>query len=170
MNQRRRRISFFIQHYPPYLGGAETQARELAEALARRGHEVRVFTTRFRRDLPARAAREGLTIHRLPTVGLRALKLPANLLGGLWAALFLARGSEIFHGHCLSPFTLGALIGAKLRRCPMLIKICATGCAGDVARILDTVPGKAVWRFFRASELFIAPTRPVAAELRVDCP
>ncbi len=161
----RKRISFFIQHYPPYLGGAETQARILAEALLQRGHAVQIFTTRFSRDLAPVSNGDGPKIRRLPTLAPRGLKLPVNVLTGLWAGLYLARDSEVFHGHCLSPFTLGALLGALCRRRPILIKIGSTGGRGDVTKILNEPVGGFLWRLFLLARIIIAPTHPVAAEL-----
>lgn len=164
----RKRISFFIQHYPPYLGGAETQARILAEALLERGHAVQIFTTRFSSDLPRVSNGGGPKIRRLPTLAPRGLKLPLNLLTGLWAGLYLARDSEVFHGHCLSPFTLGALLGGLCRRRPVLIKIGSTGGRGDVTKILNKSFGGFLWRLFLRAQIIIAPTHPVAAELAVQ--
>lgn len=161
----RRRISFFIQHYPPYLGGAETQARILAAALLQRGHAVQIFTTRFSRDLPRVSNGDGPKVRRLPTLAPRGLKLPINFLTGLWAGFYLARDSEVFHGHCLSAFTLGALLGTLCRRRPILIKVGSTGGRGDVTKILNAPVGEYLWRLFLHAQIIIAPTHPVAAEL-----
>ncbi|MEQ9465139.1 MAG: glycosyltransferase, partial [Haliea sp.] len=73
------KIGFLIQHFPPYLGGAECQARDLAEALVRRGHAVEVATTRWDPAQPTHETREGVVIRRWLTPGARWLKLPWNL-------------------------------------------------------------------------------------------
>lgn len=58
-------ILFVLEHYHPYLGGAETLFCTLAEALAARNHDVTVLTTRFRPDLPPRETVAGVVVHRI---------------------------------------------------------------------------------------------------------
>lgn len=159
------RVVLFIQHFPPYLGGAEIQAKLLAEELARQGHQVEIATTRFRKGLDSRSTLGGAAIWRLPTVRFRWLKLPVNLLLGCVAGLRLGRRVDIFHAHCLSPFSLGGIIAAKLLRRPVLVKICSVGHQGDIARIRGFGPGSLLWRGFRCSDLFVAPTAAVAREV-----
>jgi glycosyltransferase involved in cell wall biosynthesis len=48
------KILFVLEHYPPYIGGAETLFGLLADQLVKHGHKVRVITTRFRSNLPLR--------------------------------------------------------------------------------------------------------------------
>jgi|GEM_PF-3415537 len=59
------RILFVLEHYPPYIGGAETLFGLLAEQLVKKGHEVRVVTTQFRPDLPVREIRSGVSVRRI---------------------------------------------------------------------------------------------------------
>jgi len=59
------RILFVLEHYYPYLGGAEKLFKQLAEGLAARGGEVRVLTTRFRKELPAREVIGGVHVERV---------------------------------------------------------------------------------------------------------
>lgn len=56
---------FVLEHYAPYLGGAEKLFRQLTEALAARGHRVTVVTTRFRPDLPKEETLGGVHVHRV---------------------------------------------------------------------------------------------------------
>src|SRR5918996_730678 len=46
------RIAHVVSTFPPYFGGAGTAAFETAAELARRGHEVEVFTARTEGTLP----------------------------------------------------------------------------------------------------------------------
>jgi glycosyltransferase involved in cell wall biosynthesis len=55
---RRLRILLAIPSYPPVVGGAEVHVSRLAAALARRGHDVRVFTTYAPPMLPLRHWRD----------------------------------------------------------------------------------------------------------------
>ena len=34
-----------VSYYPPHLGGMENVAKEISENLAKRGHQVKVFTS-----------------------------------------------------------------------------------------------------------------------------
>jgi glycosyltransferase involved in cell wall biosynthesis len=73
------RLLVVVQRYGPEVrGGAEQAAREVAQRLAARGHEVEVLTTTARSyvdwsgDLPTGTeVIEGVTVHRLPVHPLR---------------------------------------------------------------------------------------------------
>jgi glycosyltransferase involved in cell wall biosynthesis len=82
------KILFVLEHYPPYIGGAETLFGLLAEQLAQNGHDVRVITTLFRPDLPTQEVRSGVSIQRI-NCGNRflfsALAFPAAWRASRWA-------------------------------------------------------------------------------------
>ncbi|MEZ5030599.1 MAG: glycosyltransferase family 4 protein [Saprospiraceae bacterium] len=59
------RILFVVEHFYPYIGGAEHLFWVLSRALVEEGHEVRVITTRFRSDLPREESIEGVQIRRI---------------------------------------------------------------------------------------------------------
>lgn len=59
------RVLFVLEHFYPYIGGAETLFWELATNLTRAGHAVHVVTSRFRPDLPLVEDIDGLRIHRV---------------------------------------------------------------------------------------------------------
>ncbi|MAA88256.1 MAG: hypothetical protein CME39_11435 [Haliea sp.] len=160
------RIGFLIQHFPPYLGGAECQARDLAEALARRGHEVEVATTRWDRAQPARERQAGVDIRRCATLSARWLKLPWNLLAGFVEGWRLSARCEVLHGHCLSSFVLGGLLAAHCRRRPMLVKICSLGPAGDMAQLRRPWLFGLAWRLASSASGFLVPTEAVGSELQ----
>lgn len=153
------RIAFFIQHYPPYPGGAERQAEMLTAALTQRGQQVFVITTRFLNNLAPKLSRNSLRVCRLPTVTPRVLKLPYNLATGFIAGLSVARGVDLIHAHCQSSFVLGAVLAAKLHRCPVLVKICSMGSSsGELAKIKGHGLGRWLWPLFQWTDLFIVPT------------
>ena len=58
------RILLLPASYPPVLGGLQTVAHCLATQLHESGHDVRVFTNRYPRSLPAREFLEGISIER----------------------------------------------------------------------------------------------------------
>ena len=59
------KILFVLEHYHPYLGGAEKLFKQLAEGLAARGDEVTVLTTRFKKDLPDQEIIGGVHVERV---------------------------------------------------------------------------------------------------------
>ncbi|MGB3547372.1 MAG: glycosyltransferase family 4 protein [Saprospiraceae bacterium] len=58
-------LLFVVEHYYPYIGGAETLFQSLAESLAAAGKTVTVVTTRFRPDLAAEEDYRGVRIIRI---------------------------------------------------------------------------------------------------------
>ncbi|MEN8223774.1 MAG: glycosyltransferase family 4 protein [Bacteroidota bacterium] len=86
------KILFILELYYPNIGGIEKLFKSLAEELVVQGHDVRVITTRFRNDLPAREELKGVNIKRL--------KLSSRFLFtffGVWGMLKEARKADIIH-------------------------------------------------------------------------
>ncbi|MCO6484356.1 MAG: glycosyltransferase family 4 protein [Saprospiraceae bacterium] len=59
------KVLFVLEHFHPYIGGAESLFLSLARELVAQGHGVGVVTTRFRSDLPEVEMMDGITIHRV---------------------------------------------------------------------------------------------------------
>lgn len=59
------KILFVLEHYVPYIGGAEELFSALAEALIQRGHQVTVVTTRHQNNLPVHEIINGVHVHRV---------------------------------------------------------------------------------------------------------
>ncbi len=59
------KILFVLEHYYPYIGGAEHLFWELSRALIARDHQVTVVTTRYRPDLPSVEFIDGVKIIRV---------------------------------------------------------------------------------------------------------
>ena len=76
------RVGFFIQHFPPYLGGAEKQAELLAGQLVAMGQKVEVVSTRHHRGLASRSFVDGLKIWRYPQLPFAGPSSPTIFL---WA-------------------------------------------------------------------------------------
>ncbi|OAV44843.1 glycosyltransferase family 4 protein [Lewinella sp. 4G2] len=84
------KLLFVLEHYHPYIGGAETLFTTLCESLAQNGHEIRVITTRYRPDLPAEEALNGVIVERINCRNrflFSALALPAVIKWAGWADL-----------------------------------------------------------------------------------
>lgn len=58
-------ILFVVEHYFPYIGGAEKLFQELAESLVKHGHVVQIVTTQFDSKLPTQEVHRGVNIHRV---------------------------------------------------------------------------------------------------------
>lgn len=59
------KVLFVLEHYDPYIGGAEKLFRELAVSLVNEGHSVSVVTTRFLPSLPLLEVLDGVSVHRV---------------------------------------------------------------------------------------------------------
>jgi glycosyltransferase involved in cell wall biosynthesis len=105
------RIAQVTATFPPYLGGAGTVAFHHADGLARRGHDVEVFTASWPGEPPASAA----TVHRLEPLW-RTGNAP------ILPALGRLRGFDVVHLH--HPFIFGSelVLGGRLReRAPLIV-------------------------------------------------
>lgn len=83
-------ILIINSEYPPIGGGAGNASAYIARCLAQMGHEVSVITSRFER-LPREEQKDGVTIHRIPSLRLRKDRSTAFeqvifiLAASLWA-------------------------------------------------------------------------------------
>jgi glycosyltransferase involved in cell wall biosynthesis len=86
------RLGFAVTYYRPHVSGLTIYVERLAEALAERGHDVTVLTSRFRRDLESRERRNGVVVTRVPV----AMRLSKGTImpGYLAHALRLLRGCD----------------------------------------------------------------------------
>ena len=60
-----KKILFVLEHFYPYIGGAEKLFYVLTTALAKRGYEITVITTLFDKKLPKEEIHEGVKIVRI---------------------------------------------------------------------------------------------------------
>jgi glycosyltransferase involved in cell wall biosynthesis len=159
------RVVFAIQHFPPFISGAERQAELLAGLISKQVTSCEVITTRFRADLPLRSETGSVRIRRLRTWGSGSVRLAANLAVSFLYFLLHARKYEIIHAHSLSPFSLGSIIGGKIRGCRSLIKVSSIGDEGNVAKVKGHLLGNILWRLFLQADVFVATTPTVVREL-----
>jgi len=62
------RILFVLTYYRPHISGLTIYVERLARAMARRGHEVTVLTSHYRRDLPYTEMMDGMRVVRVPVL------------------------------------------------------------------------------------------------------
>ena len=128
------RILVLNHEFPPIGGGGGRAAESICQALAKRGHEIKVLTSHFK-DLPREEQRDGYDIIRIPTLRTQAfrasfLSMVVYVLSGLWAGLRLVRlfHPEAIHVHFAVPAGALAWMLCKLTRVPYVL----TAHLGDV--------------------------------------
>lgn len=62
------RILVVLTYYRPHTSGLTIYAERLAQAWAKRGHQVTVLTSQFEKDLPLEEMQEGVRIVRVPVL------------------------------------------------------------------------------------------------------
>lgn len=109
------KILFVLEHFHPYIGGAEKLFYELTTELAGAGHQITVVTTKFRPDLPEEDTQNGVQILRV------------NCRNRYWFSIAslplirrLAKDFDLVHTTSYNA-ALPAWLGAFLSRKPVLI-------------------------------------------------
>ncbi|MEM9820534.1 MAG: glycosyltransferase family 4 protein [Bacteroidota bacterium] len=109
------KILFVLEHFYPYLGGAEQLFTELAKTLVRKGHSVTVVTTLYDPTLAKEEILEGVQIIRLNCFnrfGFTFLSLPR--------VLQIARQSDLIHTTTYNA-ALPAWLASRLLKKPVII-------------------------------------------------
>lgn len=134
------RILFIVQNYPPEPGPVR-YTRDLAVALAARGHDVTVITglphyptgeptSGFGRTRPQRRREEGVHVIRVPLIMASNQQPVRRVLGWLtfsmsaWAWVLLERRPDVIVAS-VPPFPVAALglVSARLRRVPVVMML-----------------------------------------------
>ncbi len=156
------RILIALTYYRPHYSGLTLYAEREARALAARGHQVTILTSRFDDRLPAREVLDGIEIIR-PRVRLRVSKgviMPSLPL----VAWSLIRQADVVHLHV--PQLDAALIAllARLRGKPVVLTYhCDLLLPGGlVNRIANFVSDLANHVTARAADLIVTNTRDYA--------
>ena len=106
-----RRFLFVLEYFPPHIGGVEVLFGELAEELARRGHEVEVITSGERTSVETH---ERITIRRI-----RAGRY-LFMLRALPHAIRAARRADLLHTTTYNA-AIPAWIAGRLARKPVVL-------------------------------------------------
>ncbi len=114
------KIIQITSYYPPRLGGMQNTVREISERLARRGHEVDVYTSNIGIKKDRLKSKEKLKIHYLkgfniantaiiPSLFFRLLRIPKN---------------SLMHVHTPRPFTSEiTYLVSKIRKIPYIAHV-----------------------------------------------
>jgi glycosyltransferase involved in cell wall biosynthesis len=161
------RVAIVTRFFSPRLAGAEASVARLAHYVASTGATCEVVTTRFVDGLSRReAARDGVRIRRLSTAG-RGLARPIEFIRAMLYFLVNGHRFDVVETVCLSPFALGALLGAQARGTRTIIQPCTVGPDGDIAKVRAYPGGDRLWRLFLRADSIVARGDLVAADLRI---
>ena len=167
------KLALVSRRYPPLIGGAERVFAYLAEALAREGADVTVFTSAVgeaarlpeREETVPERSREGgrLTVRRLATSPIRFVgtwRYMRNLERALSAEAFdLAYVSMLKHDAYVA-------VGAgRARGFPVVLRPEGAGDTGDVAWQSRGNFGARIARRCRDADAFVAISKAVRSEL-----
>jgi colanic acid biosynthesis glycosyl transferase WcaI len=186
------------QHYPPDPGATGRLTAQLAEQLARNGHEVTVLTGRptyeESRDLPVprEELREGVRVIRLPILARRKGPIGRALHYLSFAVALLVGGLRVPRPHVVHAYSstplfggVAALLLARLKRCPFVygvndvypemaiaLGVLREGALARVGRVLETCAWRSASRLVLIGERLreIALARGIPAERIVVIP
>jgi glycosyltransferase involved in cell wall biosynthesis len=158
-----------LQSYPPVLGGAQRQVRQLAPLLAERGIGVHVITRRVP-GTPRHAEEPGATVERLYVPG-HGPSASAMFVAGATHRLLRLRPDVIHAFDLLSP-SLAALLASSVSGAPVVAKVLSTGSGGDLDRLghkwFGPTRARVIARRFAAWHAVSAEVEAELCELGVD--
>jgi glycosyltransferase involved in cell wall biosynthesis len=106
-------------YYTPEVGGLESHVAGLAESLARRGHAVRVVTSRSRAGLPAKEEMRGVAVRRSWLPARSPLGWGAFAAASIGPTRFMGRWADLIHAESFAS-VLPAGIAARAAGIPWL--------------------------------------------------
>lgn len=108
-----------LTYYRPHVSGFTIYVERLAKSLARKGHEVTVFTSRYDPSLPIEEERDGVRIVRVP-VAFRISKGVIMPRFGL-LAWGMVRNTDVVHLHLPQFDAPGVALRGRLMRKPVVL-------------------------------------------------
>ncbi|MFC1661723.1 glycosyltransferase family 4 protein [Gemmatimonadota bacterium] len=107
------RILVHCVYFPPEVGGLESHVFYLCRALAARGHQVRVVTSRSLPGVPREEEIDGIQVYRTWFPGRNPAGWVAHSLGSVARTVALARESDVLHAQAFPSVLPGALARAR---------------------------------------------------------
>lgn len=174
------RICTLVDRFPPLVGGAEIQAKQLSVELVRHGMSVTVLTRHILPELPAREeTSSGLTIYRVPPPGERSHVRNAIAVFTFTYALLKHRHEyDLIHVHDMFSLLVAAILVRFVTRKPLVVKVPARGNIvrqpskttpiSLYSRILhNLILPRPIWLWLlRCVDVFIAISDEIATELK----
>jgi glycosyltransferase involved in cell wall biosynthesis len=152
-----------IQRYLPHVGGAERQLYQLAPRLRALGYEV-IILTRHEKGLKYYEVIDGVPVHRLPSIGPKALAGFTFTVSALWTLTRLK--PDIVHAHeILRPASI-AVTSKRINKHPVLIKILRGGGRGDVYKLKLRPMWQRYWKNLKRNvDAFLIISQEIDEEL-----
>ncbi len=119
---RKLRILMPSIYFPPRQGGIESHVYFLARELARRGHEVRVITTKTEPESPVSEVMEGIEVRRLPSFGKHFVGWSLGSVFSSPEITYSARSYDLVHCHTFAS-ALGGSIASLLHGRPLVVTV-----------------------------------------------
>jgi glycosyltransferase involved in cell wall biosynthesis len=113
------KILVILTYYRPHISGLTIYVERLSRALAGRGHQVTVLTSRYDRDLPLREVADGVQVIRAPVL-MRISKGVIMPTFGLLATR-LTRQHDVVHLHLPQFDAPGLALRGRLMRRPVVL-------------------------------------------------
>ncbi len=154
------KIAYVTSFFPPdRVAGAELATRFMARTMAGLGHEVHVVVTRPAGNRFDRTQQEGYTVHRLPCLDIKGLRLASEIRRAL--RLLEDLRPDLIHGNCLLPGGyVAARVGTRLS-VPSVI-LCFGYDVSDMSALLGRFHGVPA---LREAHLLLAATRYAAGKM-----
>ena len=107
-------------YYAPEVGGLESHVRGLAEGLVKRGHEVRVVTSKSQADLPREEEMHGVNVRRTWMPSRSPAGWIAHSVGSVPAMRRRARWADVIHAQSFAS-AVPAGLAARAGRRPWVV-------------------------------------------------
>lgn len=158
------RVAMLIHDYFPLVGGAQTLLQAQAPRLKALGVDVHILT-RSVSGTPAFEEMDGISVHRLPARGPRALASLSFTLAAL-NCLRRLKPSVIHANEFISPATV-ALLAKRLWGTPVVVTPHRSGPLGDVQRLQTRTGGAARLNALKQNvDGFVVISQEIDDELR----
>ncbi|MFW5947285.1 MAG: glycosyltransferase family 4 protein [Gemmatimonadota bacterium] len=106
-------------YFPPEVGGLESHVYHLCAALARRGHDVGIVTSRSRPDLPRHEVVEGVEVWRTWLPGRNTAGWMAHAVGSMPRLAARARSADVLHAQAFQS-VLPAVVARRATGAPVV--------------------------------------------------
>jgi D-inositol-3-phosphate glycosyltransferase len=161
------RVLMVSQQMLPHVAGAELQAFRLARSLRNCGVDAQIVSTKFARGLAGREMIEGVPVRRLAVLrgSTPAAVKTSQLISTASYVAAHPRSFDVIHGHCLSSASLGAALGARIGRRPVIIKPSLGGPGGELRKIVDSPAARWIIPMLRRVDRFAVLDQSIADEL-----
>jgi glycosyltransferase involved in cell wall biosynthesis len=119
---RKLRILMPSIYFPPRQGGIESHVYFLARELVRRGHSVKVITTKTEAASPASETMDGIQVRRLPSFGKHFVGWTLGSIFSTPEIAYAAGDFDLVHCHTFAS-ALGGSVAALLKRRPLVVTV-----------------------------------------------